>query len=54
MFDICKILLACAVAVPFNAALAQSSVVRFDGIGAVRVGMSLPELNDSSEEIVGK
>jgi len=45
MFDICKILLACAVAVPFNAALAQSSVVRFDGIGAVRVGMSLPELN---------
>jgi hypothetical protein len=40
-----KILLACFVAVPLNAVVAQSPIVRFDGIGAVRVGMSLRDLN---------
>jgi hypothetical protein len=45
MHHIPKILLACFAAIPVNAVVAQSPIVRFDGIGAVRVGMSLRDLN---------
>jgi hypothetical protein len=40
-----KILLAGIVLAPLYAALPQSSGIRFDGIGTVRIGMSLPDLN---------
>jgi hypothetical protein len=45
MLRFSKILLACIVAAPLNAAVDQPLIVRFDGIGAVRVGMSLSDLN---------
>ncbi len=45
MLHISKILCACVVAIPLNTAAAQSSVVRFEGIGKVRIGMSLSDLN---------
>ena len=45
MLHIHRILLACIFAVPLNAVVAQPSIVRFDGIGVVQVGMSLSDLN---------
>jgi hypothetical protein len=45
MLQISKILFACIVAALLIAAVAKSSIVRFDGIGPVRVGMGLSDLN---------
>jgi len=45
MLKISRIFLVCIFAAKLDAADPHSSIVRFDGIGAARVGMSLADLN---------
>lgn len=47
MLRVLGVVIACAGIVPAAGAATPSSVVRFDGIGAVLVGMSLSQLNSA-------